>query len=569
MMKLKLKNKILKIIIFIILLNITLFNFVSYGKVKPKDEAPNKPFYSKIIKSENLNEGVKVSIEKTDKYGNDQDEYTSVNILIENNNPYSDIDVSVEAIDHQDFSVITEKNKNYKLKSDAKNELNFDYEYKNYSKKFKGDISKMKFLPPYHFNASISNASKEYESGDKYSIVRSTFSDIDIEKTEETSNKSNFLLFIIAIVIIIVFFVVLAIIFIVRYINSNNDFYSFFIIISFTISLLISLIFSNTNTYAYNQQTFLYNSEYSHIYEVVVYHKGIPFTLKYKVTYKFVSPSLNIPANLDSDGDGLSDADEIYFLCDRYKKDTDGDGLSDYTEIYVTDTDPLKKDTDNNGILDSDEDSDKDGLTNIEEIFYGTFLDDLDTDGDNVSDYDELKIYNLDPLKDDTNGDGILDGEAVNIYKKLNLQSINDVTPTTKFPQELSRDSFDESLYMDNIIKVKVTGDTYGLIDNHIKVKEGKIDTLQNKNSILGKVCFIKSDYEDIPLTVSFDVSDYNLKLNYLKVATFDERGHIKLLTTLIDGNNISAEINNGYAFVIDIVRYAEDIITYKKDNFK
>ena len=50
----------------------------------------------------------------------------------------------------------------------------------------------------------------------------------------------------------------------------------------------------------------------------------------------------------------------------------DSDMLPDFYEINVTHTDPLKGDTDDNGVLDDQEDPDHDGLTNIAEYVFGT-----------------------------------------------------------------------------------------------------------------------------------------------------------------------------------------------------
>ncbi len=57
----------------------------------------------------------------------------------------------------------------------------------------------------------------------------------------------------------------------------------------------------------------------------------------------------------DSDGDGLTDAEEKEIGTDPYSADTDCDGLPDKFEIEQTKTDPLKKDTDSDGINDGDE----------------------------------------------------------------------------------------------------------------------------------------------------------------------------------------------------------------------
>lgn len=58
-------------------------------------------------------------------------------------------------------------------------------------------------------------------------------------------------------------------------------------------------------------------------------------------------------------------------------------------------------------------DSDGDGLTDEEELALGTDPFNADTDGDGLSDYQEVKIYQTDPLNPDTDGDGYTDGEEV------------------------------------------------------------------------------------------------------------------------------------------------------------
>ena len=50
---------------------------------------------------------------------------------------------------------------------------------------------------------------------------------------------------------------------------------------------------------------------------------------------------IRVMTALDTDGDGLLDAEEEMIGTDPAKADTDGDGTSDYDEVYVTFTDPL------------------------------------------------------------------------------------------------------------------------------------------------------------------------------------------------------------------------------------
>jgi len=77
----------------------------------------------------------------------------------------------------------------------------------------------------------------------------------------------------------------------------------------------------------------------------------------------------------DSDGDGLSDNDELHdHKTDPFSKDTDGDGLSDGDEVLLYQSKPLLAD------------SDGDGLPDGREVALGTSLNNRDTDGDGFSD---------------------------------------------------------------------------------------------------------------------------------------------------------------------------------------
>lgn len=57
----------------------------------------------------------------------------------------------------------------------------------------------------------------------------------------------------------------------------------------------------------------------------------------------------------DADADGLDDASEKAAGTDSLKPDTDGDALSDREELRVYKTDPLKSDSDGDGMNDGDE----------------------------------------------------------------------------------------------------------------------------------------------------------------------------------------------------------------------
>lgn len=106
---------------------------------------------------------------------------------------------------------------------------------------------------------------------------------------------------------------------------------------------------------------------------------------------KYVAPEFIVDVGegeLDSDGDGLSDRDEVnQYGTDPYNPDTDGDGLSDGDEVLKYGTDPLNPDTDFDGLSDG-----------AEILVYGTDPLNPDTDGGGVSDGHEVLEDGTDPL---------------------------------------------------------------------------------------------------------------------------------------------------------------------------
>jgi hypothetical protein len=123
---------------------------------------------------------------------------------------------------------------------------------------------------------------------------------------------------------------------------------------------------------------------------------------------------------VDTDGDGLGDADEAARGTDARNPDTDGDGLRDGFEVRHG-FDPLDP---RDGLADPD----GDGLTNVQEQAAGTNPRQADTDGDGLTDGDEVRLYGTDPTRADTDGDGLTDREEVLLYRTdpLDLDSDGD-----------------------------------------------------------------------------------------------------------------------------------------------
>lgn len=106
----------------------------------------------------------------------------------------------------------------------------------------------------------------------------------------------------------------------------------------------------------------------------------------------------NAPGH-DDDGDGLGAYDEQTYGTDVTLFDTDGDGLSDGDEVHYFGTDPLVYQGFGRGPSGGDGDIDDDGLNDGDEWFvHGTDATRFDTDGDGESDGDEIHVFGTDPL---------------------------------------------------------------------------------------------------------------------------------------------------------------------------
>lgn len=130
----------------------------------------------------------------------------------------------------------------------------------------------------------------------------------------------------------------------------------------------------------------------------------------------------------DTDSDSLSDFDEVrVYMTNPNCSDSDLDGLDDYQEITKYHTNPLMSDTDFDMLpdaweitygldpnhSDSDEDSDNDSVTNLEEYYSGSnpFL--VDSDSDGLSDSSEINTHRTDPAKADTDNDALTDAREL------------------------------------------------------------------------------------------------------------------------------------------------------------
>ena len=113
-------------------------------------------------------------------------------------------------------------------------------------------------------------------------------------------------------------------------------------------------------------------------------------------------PEIDGDDSTDTDGDGLTDAQEEAVGSDPGVIDTDADGVDDFSEVSETGTDPAVFDTDGDDAADGDE-----------VYVYATDPLVADTDEDGLADGEELFSVLTDPFNPDTDGDGASDAAEV------------------------------------------------------------------------------------------------------------------------------------------------------------
>ena len=123
-----------------------------------------------------------------------------------------------------------------------------------------------------------------------------------------------------------------------------------------------------------------------------------------------------------------------------------------------------------------DADDDHDGLPNYMEEIYGTDPEKADTDGDGISDYDEIFKYHTSPVNPDTDGDGLTDGDEILKYHTDPLKADTD---GDGFPDGVEiregTDPLDPKSFPKDTASVGVSDEWQKLYG--ITVKDGEQDT--------------------------------------------------------------------------------------------
>ncbi|KGJ87024.1 M4 family metallopeptidase [Colwellia psychrerythraea] len=300
---------------------------------------------------------------------------------------------------------------------------------------------------------------------------------------------------------------------------------------------------------------------------------------------------LTSPILADSDSDTLSDSAEINtHLSNPLSSDTDADGLSDGDEVNIHNSNVNNNDTDGDGLHDGFEvlynfnvlidegvaslDPDDDGLTTLEEFTLTTNPLIPDTDGDDISDGDEVNIYTTSPLLSDTDTDGMQDGWEVtyslnaliddsqadadgDTWSNLKeFQYQTDPTNALSFPNTIEAYSINETgdLYLIDLLTgietligntalTQVAGLTFGE-DHILYAVDSTTDSLHRVNTTTAEVTLIGDLGIDVSqVGLAFDNNNilYMVHTNAQRLYKIDVLTGLAELIGAFQGENIDA----------------------------
>ncbi|MBN1330805.1 MAG: hypothetical protein JXA54_15135 [Candidatus Heimdallarchaeota archaeon] len=217
------------------------------------------------------------------------------------------------------------------------------------------------------------------------------------------------------------------------------------------------------------------------------------------------------PLVLDTDQDSIPDGDEVFiYNTNPILIDSDSDGLTDYAEIFVYGTNPNNEDSDldnmpdlweiNNNLNplfdDSLQDNDNDDLNNLEEFQYNTYPNLNDTDSDGLLDGEEIKVWLTDPLSIDTDSDTITDYDEVMIFHTNPLlpdtdgdgftdrEEINEGTDPNNPKDNIRRNKI-EKILLSTIIPIIGLSILYGVLEMNYRLRLRKQLELEREEQIL------------------------------------------------------------------------------------
>ena len=251
----------------------------------------------------------------------------------------------------------------------------------------------------------------------------------------------------------------------------------------------------------------------------------------------------------DTDDDGLPNLIEKEVGSDPYNPDTDGDNLPDGYEALTLGTDSTKPDTDDNGVLDCDEDFDEDGLTNLQEYEHGTEPYNEDTDGDGLKDGEEINTYGTDPLKVDTDDDGLYDGDEIYFETDpLNPDTDGNGTPDgdeKRFQTFIHKVENEDCAVAEVRVSMEGTGNLQ---------KTTTVESIMNKDILCSDVVGLIGEPFEIKTTSKFDKATLTYVIDKSKLGDteFDnllflwydeENDNLDELDTILDEENSTVSV--------------------------
>lgn len=241
----------------------------------------------------------------------------------------------------------------------------------------------------------------------------------------------------------------------------------------------------------------------------------------------------------DSDKDKVLNYVEDIYGTDKNKVDTDGDTLSDYDEVSYTNTDPTLFSTYKENVSDALDDYDGDKLNNKKELELGTSAIKIDTDNDGLDDYYEIYTSKTDPKKDDTDGDEVSDYDEV-----INFKS-NPLVKTSSFSGKIESDNREVGITLNNISVSdfdKVTFEESG----HYVLSSSMAGYIMPAYNIETDIKFTSS-------TISFNFEGYTLDKDAVPTIYYynEKTKQLEELKTTITGTTASAVVNHFSTYIL------------------
>ena len=491
-----------------------------------------------------------------------KDEYVQIELKVKNNNSYEIANITIDEMTPAGFRKIDNTNSNsINFKLEPKTDKKINYSYRYHKSFFNEQYNSILYDEEGNIIDNSSKVEVKNENNKKRKInSKQRVNDLDDEMKDLKKGIFGILKFL----LIFVACVILLYVFIMFYktIKSNDD--SFFdkdssfkcLIIILVTSFVTNIFFYDTTIAKNTYEPQIY--EYGKIYEKVVYEQisfnDSLYKFAYKITLTFENDYSIIEEDYekDTDGDGLIDIFEYQYMTDKENVDTDGDGLSDYIEVMVLDYNPLSEDTYNDGVKDSDRDFDNDKLTNIEEVDFGTDLFNVDTDYDTISDYDEVKIHNTNPLSVDSDKDLLSDPDEIKLGLDPNNEKTDGITfdSERKIEQEYTMTNVSEDLRKGDIFIKHISGKVSGNIDKEVKISKNNNEVFNSMSSFVHSG-FLVSLKENETIEIELDVSKVSERKATLVIVKYDN-GKFEPIKTICDEDSIKAKLSSGTYTVMD-----------------